>query len=194
MPAHAKTVPRPRDPRRERCDAVHQSNRREGNLAATFEMLGRCNEAQRIWRDNYSGTLRLYGEEHEETIQAANNYALSLKGLSRFEEAKSLLRRTVPVARRALGENHNSTLKMRWIYALALYEHDANGIQHTRLYEQVEVVEEQREGRPTAWREAEEERAARREAERRSRERELEQRVVHGVHAACTLIAQRQEA
>ena len=76
----------------------------------------------------------------------------------------------------------------------ALYEHDANGIQHTRLYEQVEVVEEQREGRPTVWREAEEERAARREAERRSRERELEQRVVHGVHAAETLIAQRQGA
>ena len=76
----------------------------------------------------------------------------------------------------------------------ALYEHKTDEIQHTRLYEQFQVVEEQREGRPTVWREAEEERAARREAERRSRERELEQRVVHGVNAAHTLIAQRQGA
>ena len=76
----------------------------------------------------------------------------------------------------------------------ALYEHKTDEIQHTRLYEQFQVVEEQREGRPTAWREAEEERAARREAERRARDNELEQRVLQGAHAACVLNARRQGA
>ena len=72
-------------------------------------------------RDVYSGTLRLYGEEHEETLIDAYNYALSLLNLKRFKEAKSLLRKSIPVARRVLGETNVVTLRMRWLYARALY-------------------------------------------------------------------------
>jgi len=67
----------------------------------------------------------LWGEEHGETLLAANNYAASLRGLQRFKEAKSLLRKTVPAARRVLGEGCDTTLRMRWSYAWALYENPA---------------------------------------------------------------------
>ena len=75
-------------------------------------------------RDVYSGYLRLHGEEHEETLRAASNYALSLLQQQRYTEARSLLRKEIPVARRVIGEDHEITLSMRWHSARALYEDD----------------------------------------------------------------------
>jgi hypothetical protein len=66
--------------------------------------------------------LKIHGEEHRETLIAANNYASTLKDLKRFDEAKSLLQKTMPVARRVFGELHELTLKMLWIHAEMLYE------------------------------------------------------------------------
>ena len=94
----------------------------QGNLAGTYQALGRLEEALRMKRDVYSGWLKLVGEEHELTLVAANNYANTFSNLHRFEEAKSLLRKTIPVARRVFGEGNNLTLKMRKIYAQALYK------------------------------------------------------------------------
>ena len=71
-------------------------------------------------RDVYSGRLKLNGEEHRETLLAANNYASSLGSQRLYEKAKALLRRTIPVARRVLGESHETTLRMRMGYAWAL--------------------------------------------------------------------------
>ena len=93
----------------------------EGNLANTYRMLGRFEEAVRMQRVAYYGLVRLNGEEHRSTLLAAHNYAVTLKGLKRFEEAKSVLRKMMPVARRVLGENDETTLKMRWIYGQSLY-------------------------------------------------------------------------
>ena len=93
----------------------------QGNLACTYEALGRSEQALRMRRDVYSGHLKLDGEEHEITCIAANNYADTLVNLERFEEAKSLLRKIVPVTRRVLGEGHRVTLIMRKVYAKALY-------------------------------------------------------------------------
>ena len=91
------------------------------NLACTYRVLGRHEEALQMKRDVYSGRLKLNGEEHEETLVQAYNYAVSLYGLQRYEETKALLRKTMPVARRVLGELHRLALKMRWLYARALY-------------------------------------------------------------------------
>ena len=93
----------------------------QSNLAATYANLGRDEEAIRIKRDVYSGRLKLNGEEHLETLIAANNYAATLVYLRRFEEAKSLLRRIIPVARRVLGESDDTTFRIRLLYAEALY-------------------------------------------------------------------------
>ena len=76
-------------------------------------------------RDVYSGWLKLKGEEHRDTLIAANNYAFSLNSLQRFEEAKALMRKTIPVARRVLGENNDLTIRMRQMYALSLYKDPA---------------------------------------------------------------------
>jgi len=65
--------------------------------------------------------LKLFGEEHRDTLTAASNYGTSFRLLNRFEEAKALFRKTMPVAQRVLGESDQLTLKMRWVYAMALY-------------------------------------------------------------------------
>ena len=92
----------------------------QGNLACTYEKLGRVEEALRLRRDVYSGHLKHYGEEHLRTLIAVNNYAESLNKAKRFDEAKALLRKVIPVARRILGESDVTTLRPRWTYAVAL--------------------------------------------------------------------------
>ena len=94
----------------------------QGNLACTYQMLGRVEPALEIYRDVYSGNLRLDGEEHEQTLRGAYNYAGSLSDLKRFEEAKSLFRRTIPVAQRVLGADNQLTIRMRRSYAMALHD------------------------------------------------------------------------
>jgi tetratricopeptide (TPR) repeat protein len=93
----------------------------QGNIANSYQKLGRLEEAMCLRRDVYSGDLRLYGEDHKETIRAANNYASSLGDLQRFEEVKQLLHKILPVAGRVLGEGDSTMLKMRKTYARALY-------------------------------------------------------------------------
>ena len=112
----------------------------QGNLANSYEKLGRREEALRKRRDVYSGRSKLNGEEHAKTLLAANNYASSLQGLSRFEEAKTLLRRTLPAAQRALDESHGITLRMRMNYARALYKDDGATLDDLR--EAVTTLEE----------------------------------------------------
>jgi len=94
----------------------------QANLANTYDHLERWPElALPLRRDVYSGYVKLFGEEHEQTLTAALNYATTLVDLQRLKEAKSLMRKKIPVARRVLGESDRLTLKMRWGYALALY-------------------------------------------------------------------------
>ena len=85
----------------------------KGNLAGTYEELGRHELALSMRRGIYSECLRLYDEESIYVLREANNYATTLIGLDRFEEAKSLLRKTIPVARRVLGPEHDLTMSMR---------------------------------------------------------------------------------
>jgi len=96
----------------------------QSNIANTYAHLGRNEEALRMRRDVYSGTLKLHGEEDERTLRAACNYTLSLLQRQRYTEARSLLRKEISVARRVIGEGHGITLRMRWHSARALYEDD----------------------------------------------------------------------
>ena len=94
----------------------------QGNLANSYSVLGREEEALRVRRDVYSGSLRLNGEEHRATLRDAFNYANSLVRLRRYEEARSLLRRTLPVVRRVARESDEVSIRMRTLYAQALYK------------------------------------------------------------------------
>ena len=93
-----------------------------GNLANSYRRLGRTTEAANIYRDVYSGRLKLLGEEHRETLGAAGNYATSLIDVHRYTEAKHLMRKSIPVARRVLGESADATLRMRRTCAQTLYQ------------------------------------------------------------------------
>ena len=92
------------------------------NLANTYQMLGRLEDALPLRQDVYSVRLRLYGVDNEMTLVAANNYAHCLMALQRYAEAKPLIRKAMPAVRRVLGESHELSLKTRWFYARALYD------------------------------------------------------------------------
>ncbi len=112
----------------------------QSNLASTYEALGRKEQAMSMRRDVYRGRLKLSGDEHLNTLIAANNYASGLVRLRRYAEARKLLRKTLPVARRVLGECDITTLRMRWIYAEGLYRNDGATLDH--LHEAVNTLEE----------------------------------------------------
>jgi len=92
----------------------------QANLAGIYLQVGRKEQASRMLRDVYSGTLRLHGEEHRETLRAAVCYASSLIDLQRHAEAKLLMREAIPVARRVVDESDILMLTMRTNYAMAL--------------------------------------------------------------------------
>ena len=112
----------------------------QGNIAATYAVLGRREQALSMLKLVYSGNLKLYGPESEDTLREANNYATNLFGLNRHEEATALLRKTMPVARRVIGENHDITIRMSICYAMALYYHD--GATLDDLHEAVATLED----------------------------------------------------
>ena len=91
-------------------------------------------------RDVYSRRVKLLGEEYEDTLLAANNYADTLVKLERREEAKALMRKVMPVARRVLGEGHVITLRMALNYARGRYEDD--GATRDDLREAVTTLED----------------------------------------------------
>ena len=93
----------------------------QSNLASTYQMLGRFEQALSLRQGVYFGYLKLKGEEHADTLGEVYNYTDLLNRLSRFEEAKSLLLKTIPVAQRVLGDFDALTLRMKWTYAQSLY-------------------------------------------------------------------------
>jgi hypothetical protein len=84
--------------------------------------------------------LKLHGEEHANTLQAANNLAASLILLGRFEEAKALFRKTIPIARRVLGEGSELGLGMRANYGRVLCQDGGSTLNDIR--EAVTTLEE----------------------------------------------------
>ena len=97
----------------------------QGNIAISYQKLGRLEQALQIERNLYSGRLKLNGAESMEALVSANNWGSSLVDLRRFEEAKSMLREMIPVARRLLGDDHELTIRLGWNYTMALCEDPA---------------------------------------------------------------------
>ena len=104
----------------------------QGNLASTYQRLGRHEQALMMLRDVYFRELKLHGAQDSQTLISANNYADTLVNLKRFEGAKSLLRKLIPVARRVLGESPEVTLRLRWTYAKALYMDNTSTLDNLR--------------------------------------------------------------
>ena len=92
----------------------------QGNLASTYQMLGRLEDSLRLRQKVYSGNLKFSGEENDETLVSALNYAVSLDSVERFEDARKVLRKMTPVARRVLGDCNDLTHRMQIMYATTL--------------------------------------------------------------------------
>ena len=74
-------------------------------------------------RDVYSGRLKLNGEEHGDTLRAANNYAVVPFSLSASKKPSRCCAKRFPWRDAFLARDKDRlTLKMRSIYAMALYE------------------------------------------------------------------------
>ena len=112
----------------------------QSNLASSYLKHKRLDLGLSMQRDVYSGTLKLFGEEHKDVLVAADSYLITLCQLKRFEEAKALVLKTMPVARRVLGDDHDLTLKLRWTYAEVLYK--ADGATLNDLREAVATLED----------------------------------------------------
>ena len=112
----------------------------QSNIATTYRRLGQLERALQMQRDAYSGWVKLCGEEHEDTLLAALNYANSRTRLGHYVEAKALLRKIMPVARRTLGDDSRTTLGIRKSYAQALYKDPAATLDDLR--EAVETLED----------------------------------------------------
>ena len=105
----------------------------QGNLANTYRLLERVELSMRMRKDIYFGWLNLKGEDNNNTIREANNYATILvDDLRHFEEAKCLMRKLIPVARRVRGESDGITLRIRMNYALALCNDPASTLDDLR--------------------------------------------------------------
>ena len=112
----------------------------QGNIATTYDNLGRFEEATCLRRDVYFGFLKICGEEHATTLVVALNYTVSLVELKRSAEVKTLMLKSLPVAQRVLSENHELTFKMRMNHAEALYKNA--GATLNDLREAVTTLEE----------------------------------------------------
>ena len=112
----------------------------QGNLANTYHMLGRHEEALRIRQEVYAQRLKLSGEENVETIRETICYAMGLISSKRFKDAKALMCNTLPVARRVIGNTHEYTLRIETTYAQSLYKDPAATLDD--LHEAVTTLEE----------------------------------------------------
>ena len=112
----------------------------QSNIANTYDLLGRFEEALSMRQDTYSRWLKLKGDAHEETLREATSCAITLSNLHRYAEAKALLRKMIPVARRVLAESDDLQFRMRMACNRALCEDPAKTLDDLR--EAVSMLEE----------------------------------------------------
>ena len=94
----------------------------QGNLASTYQLVGRLEDALRLKRVVYRGVLQRYGEDSLEANTETLNLALILRDTGNNPEAKELLRTRIPVAERSLGREHYIYFRLRWLYANSLVD------------------------------------------------------------------------
>jgi tetratricopeptide (TPR) repeat protein len=61
-----------------------------GNLAITYESLGKYADAEKLQIQVLDMRSRLLGEEHPDTISAMNNLANTYESLEKYEDAEKL--------------------------------------------------------------------------------------------------------
>ncbi len=96
------------------------------NLAASYEGLGRYDEAEPIYRRVLAIETALGGPDNLETLATAHNLAFLLESMGRHEEAEPLYRDTLERCARVLGPSHEGTLSCMTGLASLLRNTDRN--------------------------------------------------------------------
>ena len=92
----------------------------QSNLSTTYANLGRTDDSLRMDKAIYASSLRLYGESHGETLNAALNLSIALYSANSATESKTLTRRLLPLARRALGADSDTCLRLAHAHVIAV--------------------------------------------------------------------------
>src|SRR5438093_980333 len=80
------------------------------NLAISFQIVGRQEEALRLREQVLALRRKTLGPEHPETLGALDNLANSYHAAGRQDEAVKLLEEVLPLCRKVLGPEHPDTL------------------------------------------------------------------------------------
>ena len=96
------------------------------NLAASYEGLGRYDEAEPIYRKVLAIETALGGPDNLETLATAHNLAFLLESMGRHEEAEPIYRDTLERCARVLGPSHEGTLSCMTGLASLLRNTDRN--------------------------------------------------------------------
>ena len=91
------------------------------NLAISYAALGREEQALFMQRDVYSGTLKQYGEEHEDSLISALNLSTALVDTGNYAEARAFMPDQVALTKRVLGSDHIITLDFQGGWARAFF-------------------------------------------------------------------------
>ncbi|KAI1382616.1 uncharacterized protein F4822DRAFT_100890 [Hypoxylon trugodes] len=80
------------------------------NIAGSYSMLGKYNEAEQMYRQTLELRERMLGREHPSTLASMNNLALVLDSQGKYKEAEQMHRQTLELRERILGREHPDTL------------------------------------------------------------------------------------
>ncbi|MEU4173320.1 tetratricopeptide repeat protein, partial [Streptomyces sp. NPDC026665] len=93
-----------------------------GNLASSYQQVGRTTEAVQLAERVVADCERLLGGDHPDTLSARGNLASSYQQVGRTTEAVQLAERVVADCERLLGDNHPHTLTARATLASSYWQ------------------------------------------------------------------------
>ena len=88
----------------------HRSLRTMVNLATALRYQYKYNEAETLYRKTLGIQLRIFGEEHPDTMLSMHNLAYCLTYQRRYEEAREIAQHALDLRVSVLGEEHPNTL------------------------------------------------------------------------------------
>ena len=81
-----------------------------GNLALTYEKLGRLNKAEQLQEELVETQKRVLGADHLNTLTTTGNLAFTYEKLGRLNKVEQLQEELVKTKKRVLGADHLNTL------------------------------------------------------------------------------------
>jgi nucleoside phosphorylase/tetratricopeptide (TPR) repeat protein len=108
------------------------------NVALSSEKLGKCRDAEGLYRQTLNIQTHVLGAEHIKTLKTKDRLGNALKLQGKYVEAKTILQQVVEIQTRVLGTNSRHTLYStnRLAHVLCcLGEHEESEALHRHIFE-----------------------------------------------------------